>query len=170
MWLFYISLVSAFDPVHIKAHAFYVLPDNYCRLTYPSFAQALPVPQRYYVPRRIRETYKPKLEAVGLWDPPEDVSSPVDDAPKSFAERLKPRKEEMPQGKFKVKFGREKVCWFPFRLWTRTELTILVYSHRYWRKLALLWKSTPTSFNPSHSCLETGQFPKGYFVQDQQPS
>ena len=26
-----------------------------------------PVPQKYYVPRRIRNTYIPKLEAVGLW-------------------------------------------------------------------------------------------------------
>lgn len=29
-----------------------------------------PVPQRYYVPRRIRDTYIPRLEAAGLWNPP----------------------------------------------------------------------------------------------------
>ena len=28
------------------------------------------VPQKYYVPRRIRDTYIPRLEAVGLWNLP----------------------------------------------------------------------------------------------------
>lgn len=28
----------------------------------------LPLPQRYYVPDRIRETYKARLQAVDLWD------------------------------------------------------------------------------------------------------
>jgi sorting and assembly machinery component 37 len=27
----------------------------------------LPFPQRYYVPERIREMHRPRLEAVGLW-------------------------------------------------------------------------------------------------------
>ena len=27
----------------------------------------IPIPQRYYVPNRIRELYKPRLESVGLW-------------------------------------------------------------------------------------------------------
>lgn len=27
----------------------------------------MPIPQRYYVPNRIRELYKPRLESVGLW-------------------------------------------------------------------------------------------------------
>ena len=27
----------------------------------------MPIPQRYYVPNRIRELYKPRLETVGLW-------------------------------------------------------------------------------------------------------
>ena len=31
-----------------------------------------PVPQKYYVPRRIRDTYIPRLEAVGLWNQPEE--------------------------------------------------------------------------------------------------
>jgi sorting and assembly machinery component 37 len=26
-----------------------------------------PVPQKYFVPRRIRDSYIPRLEAVGLW-------------------------------------------------------------------------------------------------------
>lgn len=27
----------------------------------------MPFPQRYYAPRRIRDSYKPRLEAAGLW-------------------------------------------------------------------------------------------------------
>lgn len=27
----------------------------------------LPFPQQYYVPQRIRDSYKPRLEAAGLW-------------------------------------------------------------------------------------------------------
>lgn len=27
----------------------------------------MPIPQRYYVPNRIRELYKPRLETIGLW-------------------------------------------------------------------------------------------------------
>ena len=32
-----------------------------------TLAQVLSVPQRYYVPGRIRESYKPRLDAAGLW-------------------------------------------------------------------------------------------------------
>lgn len=32
-----------------------------------TLAQVLSVPQRYYVPARIRESYKPRLDAAGLW-------------------------------------------------------------------------------------------------------
>ena len=34
----------------------------------------MPIPQRYYVPNRIRELYKPRLEAVGLW--PTETETP----------------------------------------------------------------------------------------------
>jgi sorting and assembly machinery component 37 len=65
----------------------------------------LPVPQRYYVPRRIKETYRPRLEAVGLWliaNEPED--------------RQDGRKAERPKGetneeKFKRAFEQAKVCY-----------------------------------------------------------
>ena len=39
-------------------------------LTHPFLASMYPVPQKYYVPRRIRDTYYPRLEAVGLWSLP----------------------------------------------------------------------------------------------------
>ena len=34
----------------------------------------MPIPQRYYVPNRIRELYKPRLEAAGLW--PTETETP----------------------------------------------------------------------------------------------
>ena len=37
---------------------------------HPLLASMFPVPQKYYVPRRIRDTYIPRLEAVGLWNFP----------------------------------------------------------------------------------------------------
>ena len=35
----------------------------------------MPIPQKYYVPNRIRELHKPRLEAVGLW-PTETETAP----------------------------------------------------------------------------------------------
>lgn len=41
-------------------------------MTHPLLASMFPVPQKYFVPRRIRDTYIPRLEAVGLWYLPVD--------------------------------------------------------------------------------------------------
>ncbi|KAJ6623500.1 hypothetical protein B0H10DRAFT_1786622 [Mycena sp. CBHHK59/15] len=46
----------------------YSLPDNWAKLTHPTMVFVLPVPQRYYVPGRIRNTHRPRLEAAGLWN------------------------------------------------------------------------------------------------------
>jgi len=54
----------------LVAHMFFSLSDNWWKLTNPAYASVLPVPQRYYVPGRIRETFKPRLEASGLWNLP----------------------------------------------------------------------------------------------------
>jgi len=35
----------------------------------------MPIPQRYYVPNRIRELYRPRLETVGLWATESEVPS-----------------------------------------------------------------------------------------------
>jgi len=51
----------------LLAHSFFVLEPNY-PFTHSTYASMLPFPQRYYVPNRIRDTYKPRLQAVGLWD------------------------------------------------------------------------------------------------------
>ena len=46
----------------------YALSRNYWDFVLPTVAGMLPVPQRYYIPGRLRDTYKARLEAVGLWD------------------------------------------------------------------------------------------------------
>lgn len=43
---------------------------NFWGLTQPTLASVMPVPQRYYVPARIRSVYRPRLEAGGLWSLP----------------------------------------------------------------------------------------------------
>lgn len=45
----------------------YSVHQNWVEVTHPALASMLPVPQRYYVPDRIRNLYKPRLETSGLW-------------------------------------------------------------------------------------------------------
>ncbi|GJJ12665.1 hypothetical protein Clacol_006909 [Clathrus columnatus] len=51
---------------NLVAHSLYVLEPNYTFI-HKTLASMFPLPQRYYVPRRIRDSYKPRLEAAGLW-------------------------------------------------------------------------------------------------------
>lgn len=50
---------------------FYSVDANWSGMTHPAFASVLPLPQRYYVPGRIRESFRLRLEAVGLWNLPD---------------------------------------------------------------------------------------------------
>ncbi|KAJ7156931.1 hypothetical protein C8R43DRAFT_997690 [Mycena crocata] len=52
----------------LTSYMLYSLPDNWAKLTHPTLAYALPMPQRYYVPGRIRDSHRPRLEAAGLWN------------------------------------------------------------------------------------------------------
>jgi len=86
---------------------FYSLNANWHRLTLPTLANMLPIPQRYYVPARVRESYRPRLEAVQLWNLPgiEQEERPhFWERDKSREPTEKDRKEE-----FKRIFEREKV-------------------------------------------------------------
>ena len=49
---------------------FYGIDTNFWGLTNPALASEMSVPQKYYVAGRIREAYKPRLEAAGLWGLP----------------------------------------------------------------------------------------------------
>ena len=85
---------------------FYSLSANWFHLTLPTLAGILPIPQRYYVPARIRESHRPRLEAVQLWNLPgiEQEEQNV-----HFWENVKQPTKEDPKAKFKRVFEREKV-------------------------------------------------------------
>lgn len=51
-----------------KACSFYAITENFIQCTRPALASHLSLPQRYYLPDRLRESYQPRLEAAGLWD------------------------------------------------------------------------------------------------------
>ena len=91
-----------------QAHMFYSLNANWFHLTLPTLANILPIPHRYYVPARIRESYRPRLEAVQLWNLP--GIGKEEDKP-HFWERVKVTEptEEDRKEKFKRVFEREKV-------------------------------------------------------------
>ncbi|KAF8911986.1 Tom37 C-terminal domain-containing protein [Gymnopilus junonius] len=48
-------------------HNLYVNHENWTKLIHPTLASMLPVPQKYYVPQRIRNMYYPRLLSAGLW-------------------------------------------------------------------------------------------------------
>ncbi|KAJ7775070.1 hypothetical protein B0H16DRAFT_1509435 [Mycena metata] len=53
---------------NLVSYMLYSLPANWAKLTHPTLAYSLPVPQRYYVPQRIRNMHRARLEAAGLWN------------------------------------------------------------------------------------------------------
>ena len=99
-----------------QAHVLYSLPENYSTLVYPALASLYPVPQRYYVPHRIRDLHAPRLDASGLWnlagEEIEDVEA--EEAQPKFSRDGKPRSAPAPPPVDKVKiwknaFFRERV-------------------------------------------------------------
>ncbi|KAG1772797.1 outer mitochondrial membrane transport complex protein-domain-containing protein [Suillus occidentalis] len=85
----------------LVAYSFYSLDDNFWKLTNPTMASMLPIPQRYYVPGRIREMHRPRLEAAGLWT--QAASEPEKD---SFGKR---QKKDDPKDEYARAFERDKV-------------------------------------------------------------
>lgn len=70
-------------------------------------ASMLPVPLRYYVPARIRESYRPRLETAELWDTPGLEKEEEDDRMSSLRKDRRKKKESKAQ-KLKRVFEREK--------------------------------------------------------------
>ena len=62
-FLFFFLVLKTFG----QYHTLYANNENWVNMTHPLLVSMFPVPQKYFVPRRIRETYIPRLEAVGLW-------------------------------------------------------------------------------------------------------
>ncbi|KII88380.1 hypothetical protein PLICRDRAFT_161408 [Plicaturopsis crispa FD-325 SS-3] len=90
----------------LVAHTFYSLPENWVQLTQPALAGALPLPQKYYVPDRIRDSHRVRLNAAGLWNQP-GIEVKAEERKPPFAEQ----KKDDPDVKdvFKRVFEREKI-------------------------------------------------------------
>ena len=89
-------------------HTLYSPQENWSGVTGPALVSMLPVPQRYYVPSRIRTSYKARLEAAELWHVPE-----IENEPEEPGRLLGRRKKHHPPSephKFKTAFEREKAC------------------------------------------------------------
>ncbi|KAG6867028.1 hypothetical protein C0991_003945 [Blastosporella zonata] len=82
---------------------FYSSQDNWVKLTHPALVSLYPLPHRYYVPGRIREMYKPRLESAGLWDLPTK-----EEEKKLFRKDIIKQKDQNTK-MFQEAFGREKV-------------------------------------------------------------
>ncbi|CAL1704596.1 unnamed protein product [Somion occarium] len=93
----------------LVAHCLFCLRANWYGYTRKTLVSELPVPQRYYLPDRLRLSYKPRLLAAELWDVPEIEEEDVK-APTGF-QRLtgKRRRDKNSKGKFKSIYAREKV-------------------------------------------------------------
>ncbi|KAG1803746.1 outer mitochondrial membrane transport complex protein-domain-containing protein [Suillus plorans] len=85
----------------LVAYSFYSVDDNFWKLTNPIMASMLPIPQRYYVPGRIREMHRPRLEAAGLWT---QIAS--ESEKDSFGKR---QKKDDPKDNYARAFERDKV-------------------------------------------------------------
>ncbi|KAG1877983.1 outer mitochondrial membrane transport complex protein-domain-containing protein [Suillus subalutaceus] len=85
----------------LVAYSFYSLDDNFWKLTNPTMAFMLPIPQRYYVPGRIREMHRPRLEAAGLW-----TQAASETEKDSFGKR---QKKDDPKDEYARAFERDKV-------------------------------------------------------------
>lgn len=74
------------------------------------FVSLLPIPQRYFLPKRIRESFRPRLEAVELWKP-ENLVDEEEEERLHFSVRRFTRKskKEATDKKKRHLFAREQV-------------------------------------------------------------
>lgn len=99
----------------------YALKDNWAGVTKPALVSMLPVPQRYTVPARIRESHKVRLQEVDLWDVPEESEEEKEEEEEEEQHhRIVSRKRRKKKSgtnagplQFKQAFGREKVHSYP---------------------------------------------------------
>ncbi|KAI0079871.1 hypothetical protein K474DRAFT_1591051 [Panus rudis PR-1116 ss-1] len=93
----------------LVAHYLHALRANYYGHTRRILVDQLPIPQRYYLPDRLRESYKPRLVAADLWNVPE-VEEDENDRSSAFQKLTKrKRKEQAAERKFKNVYERKKV-------------------------------------------------------------
>ncbi|KAH9952049.1 hypothetical protein B0H21DRAFT_715514 [Amylocystis lapponica] len=90
----------------LVTHMSYCLHDNWWKTTRPALVSVLPVPQRYYVPNRLRESHRERLEIAELWNVP-GVEQEEQEERAAFGKRKK--KKSSGPDKFKKVFERERV-------------------------------------------------------------
>ncbi|KAF5330473.1 hypothetical protein D9619_005913 [Psilocybe cf. subviscida] len=91
-------------------HSLYSNQDNWTKLTAAALGTMYPVPQKYYVPRRIRDSYHLRLAAAGLWQP--FVEDPEKSKESPFSKEAKPpTKEELAKNPSLARaFDKQKAC------------------------------------------------------------
>ena len=87
-----------------QACAFYAITDNYNECVRPALASKLPLPQRYYLPDRLRDTHQPRLDAAGLWNVNVEKKKDKENQPQSVAV------SSILQQRVQQTFAKEKVC------------------------------------------------------------
>lgn len=87
----------------------------------------LPIPQRYFLPRRIRESFRPRLEAVELWSP-ENVADEEEEERLHFSFRRFARtgKKDTIKREKRHKYAREQVSGYDQRACEIAESVIQV--------------------------------------------
>jgi len=96
--------------------------DNWSNVTLPALAAMFQIPQKYYVPRRIRDSYFPRLEASGLWRRVVEEEEKPAEKPFPRDVRLAEKVKLTKNTSLSLAFDKEKV-WFEVALLGSRELT-----------------------------------------------
>lgn len=64
----YVALVSQDKKFKtLQNHSLFILEQNFTQVVHRDLLPLFPVPQRYYLPSRLRAALQPRLESAGLW-------------------------------------------------------------------------------------------------------
>ena len=97
-----------------QSHSLFVLEHNFTQVVHRELVPLFPIPQRYYVPGRLRTALQPRLESAGLWviandsgtsDSPEQPFQPLDAQLRAKASQTQATREKL----VSTAFAREKV-------------------------------------------------------------
>lgn len=92
-------------PKKLQYYTFYSSLNNWEKVVHPALAEIYGVPQRYYVPERIRASFKIRLESTGLWTPPQ-----VEPEGKSFVDKKIDTLRKHVKEAYNQTLEKEKVC------------------------------------------------------------
>lgn len=113
------SLSHLYLPIR-QAHQLYV--EHYWTFTRGALAKLMPVPQRWFVPSRLRQIHQPRLEAIGMWD-----AHYVEEPETSKPVTKTPQPPGVPPAQvYKKAFARERVCIYHLLLFCDPKLWIYV--------------------------------------------